>query len=282
MCFPVTLYLSLVVGLTASPELPDITANCATVISENPTEIVLSFDTPEAELSVVAIEGEEFVEVGLIGESRLGRIGLPDLPAVNRTIIVPPDVNVTLEIIRDDRTLVASPLPPRPFTENIEEPASPSLTQVESLFPSETVVLGETRYFRGRRLVDVTFYPYQYDPDESKLIRHEEVEVALKFTPIEPGEEGYTEPPRQVALTRDTYRFLNALTLNSPRRDDNGAALPRGGYLIVAGNGFGNAEEAINELADWKRACGHYVEVEMGETNSSTILRDFIRPAYEE
>ncbi len=282
MSLTVTLYISLVVGLTASPALPDITTNCTTVISESPAEIVLALDTPDAELSVVTVAGEEFVKVGLIGESRLGRTGLPDLPAVNRTVIVPFNVNVTLETIRDERTLIASPLPPRPFTENIEEPTSPSLTQVESLFPSEAVVLGETRYFRGRRLIDITFHPYQYDPDASDLIRHEEVEVALKFTPIESGEDGYTEPPRQVALTRDTYRFLNALTLNSPRRDDNGAALPRGGYLIVAGNGFGNAEEAINELADWKRACGHHVEVEMGETRGSTILRDFVRPAYEE
>ncbi|HHE46960.1 MAG TPA: hypothetical protein ENL08_04575, partial [Bacteroidetes bacterium] len=72
------------------------------------------------------------------------------------------------------------------------------------------------------------------------------------------------------------------MALNTPRRDDNGAALPRGGYLIVAGSGFDNAEDVINELADWKRACGHHVEVEMNETNGVTIMRDFVRPAFEE
>lgn len=273
------LAISCLIGSSTSSGSLDFNVDCARVVSESSAELVLSFVPSPADISTVTIEGKEFTHITTMGESRIGKIGMPDLPAVARTVIVPPNTILSVEIINDNITLLDAPLPPKPFTGDEESPVSASLKSFDGIFPPEPVVLGSPTSFRGWRLVNVTFHPYQYDPAASKFIYHEDIEVALEFHPLE---DDSADEQRPVTLTRDSYRFLRALTLNPPQRDDDGANLPRGGYLIVAGNGFGDAEEDINRLADWKRACGHYVEVEMGETNYSSIMDDFVEPAYEE
>lgn len=273
------LTISCLIGLPASSGTIDIGADCASIVSESPSELTLSFQPSPADISPVIIEGQEFTRIEPLGESRIGKPGMPDLPAIVRTVIIPHNTTLTASIVDDNITLLDAPLPPQPYTWDNDNPASVSLQTFEGIFPPEPVVLGDPTSFRGWRLVNVTMYPYQYDQDAKKLIYHEDIEVALEFTP---ENDNAVDEPRQITLTRDSYRFLNALTLNPPRRDDGGANLPRGGYLIVTGTGFGNAEDDINRLADWKRACGHYVEVEMGETSMSSIIREFIEPAYEE
>jgi hypothetical protein len=275
------LFFSLLISYSTSFSAPEINAELAAVLTENPTETVLSLNSPSVEISSIAMENQDFSSVAAFGESHVGQIGMPDLPAVYRTVIIPTGVEVSLRIINDQYSTedVTSQLLPYTGEEdalNIGIVKTPA-----NVFPPEPVVLGSQKTFRGRQLIDITYYPVQFDPVKNQLIHHENLEVALEFSP-EANSNDSPDESIEAPLTRGSYRFLKALTLNPPRRDDNGEALPRGGYLIVAGGGFNNAEDDINALADWKRACGHHVEVVMGETNYTDIINEYIEPAFEE
>jgi len=255
--------------------------DCVNLLSESSNELVIAFTSSSAQLSTVNVDNHNFITVSLPNEGRVGKIGYPDLPSVTRVVIVPPDCEIKIDLFHDNIIEIDAVHLPRPFTVNTDEQNELSVVQMtDALFPEEMFRIGNFQQFRGIRLVPITFYPYQYDCTNQRLIHHEDVEVAVRFERSKECEEGNTTP----RLTRDTYRFLNALTLNPPRRDDNGAQLPRGGYLIITGSGFGEDDvgDDVNRLADWKRACGHHVEIAYEQNNANTIMNDLIRPAYEE
>ena len=256
---------------------------CVNLLSEKLTELVISFKPPAAQFTTVEIDGRNFAEITLPGEGRIGREGLPDLPAITRILIVPQNGNVKIEILHDNTVEIDAESPPHPFKNDNQDLSHFASSLVPNgLYPPETAVVGASQSFRGTRLVPVTFYPYQYDAANRQFIHHEDVEVAVRIETAE-GDENKSTPdlfPR--TMTRDTYRFLNALTLNGPHRDDNGARLPRGGYLIATRLNENQVDEHVNRLADWKRACGHHVEIVYGEDNGNTLRNNQISEGYEE
>lgn len=275
------LCFSLLISYSASFCATETDADLASVLTDSPTETVLSLNSPEIKLSTITSENKKFSSVMAFGESQVGQIGMPDLPAVRRTVIIPAGVDISLSIINDKSSVEDVTLPILSYMGDDEAICISEIKTPDSIFPAQPVVLGSKKSFRGKQLIDIAYYPVQYDPSTNQLIHHENLEVALEFTPNNGGSDSSVEAI-ETPLTRGSYRFLKALTLNHPHRDDNGDRLPRGGYLIIAGSGFNNAEDDINALADWKRACGHQVEVVMGETNYSSIMDEYIRPAFDE
>ena len=270
--------------------------SCPTVelLSESHTDIVISFRTPEIKISEVSFDGQIFSEITLQDEFYFGREGMPDLPAITRNVIVPANAGIEIDILKDVSVEIDASAPPRICTFDVGgDNPDPGMSQAvrseikKGVYPSEFVSLGHPRSFRGIRLVPITVYPYQYDSDNQNYIYHEDVEVAIRLTPGNDDKNDSGGDNQLAKLTRDSYRFLRALALNPPHRDDNGATLPRGGYLIIVGSFYSQnqqeeMDEIVGRLADWKRACGHQVEVVWRENQANTILRDHIRPAYEE
>lgn len=206
------------------------------------------------------------------------------LPALLRYVILPPGKQLQVEV-QSNRSQTASLEKPGEnfLPQKSLDILATSLQQQDINLPDKVVVVADEENFRGNRLVPVTFFPILINKKSNELEHHEEVEVSFEFidAPDDHSNDLSRKTPR--TLTKDTYSYLNAVALNPPKRDDNGDGLPRGGYLIVAGNISRNRiEERVNKLADWKRACGHHVEISWDEHNPNDILNDFIEPAYEE
>lgn len=273
----------------------------AQVISESPGEMVISFTSPEAELMPVSVSGSRNTGVLIPGEPGISLPGMPDLPAITRCIIVPENCTITAEIIADATEVLRDLDPPELFRFNpggadisgIEdaEEKRPDLdhtgnqageTWKTGVFPETSFKIGESLFFRGRRIIPITVYPYQYDSTHNTFTYHKNLELKIRFTPSPPGEPAGNESRSPDRLTRGSYRFLKSLVLNTPTRDDNGDTLPRGGYLLVVGSGMNDAEEDIEEFADWKRACGHHTEVYQYDEHRGSVndIQDHILEAY--
>jgi len=283
--FPSTVLLaSCLLAMSFSTQPGSIGSCGVSVVSDDSSGIVLTFTSVEAQLTPVMLDGNEFIEISLDGEGRIGRRGLPDLPAVTRNIIIPAGTALRLEVISDDSTI--QPLTSSPVLFNLEDlDVSQAISSLsDPIFPPEPVVLRDIQNFRGWQIQPITIYPCQYNINRRELIHHEHLKIAIHFeNAIDLDCQPKNNRPCKT-LTRDTYRFLNALTLNPPQRDDNGACLPRGGYMIVVGTRFeqDRIEDQVNRLAAWKRACGHHVEIAWDQCNADRILDNFIRPGYED
>ncbi|MBT3233468.1 MAG: T9SS type A sorting domain-containing protein [Calditrichaeota bacterium] len=269
-------------GVTAPKE------NYFELQSESSTEVVISLTLPPPVLKLIETAEQVYLEVESIGENHIGRAGFPDLPAITRLLRVPENCEVIPDILQDRVDDISLSHPISPFFQDEAEFLSSSNANFEKqtgLFPEEQVVIGSPQYFRGVKLVPVTVYPYQYNPENYQLIHHHQSTIALRFKTVNDGNINPGDTFTPVGFkTRDASRFLEALTLNPPARDDPHDNLPKGGYLIVVGSRIDQdeAESHVNQLADWKRACGHHVEIVWGESNSNTIYDEHIIPAYRE
>ncbi len=265
--------------MLAAPAFAGANLASVSVLDEDPEGLVISCDL-SADLSVVDRNGFQFTQAVFPNEGFVAREGLPDLPAITRVIIAPANSDIELEILSDERVEVDLSHPILPFQTDDHSKTDYDYTVIDdNLFPKNIVEIGEDQNFRGYRLVPITLYPFQFDPVNNQIIKHENIQISLNFTAIN-AEINSDATPR--TLSKDTYRFLKALTLNHPHRDDNGEQLPRGGYLIVCQLSENQAEEHVSRLADWKRACGHHVEVVYGYNNWHNVGDNEIRERYEE
>jgi hypothetical protein len=205
------------------------------------------------------------------------------IPAILRYVIIPPgkQLKVTVNDF-DNQSIPLDELSECEITQDIHDLMTSCVKERKSLFPEKTIRVSKSESFRGNRLAPVTFFPITLNKESNRLEYRGNVEVSFEFIDT-PDNDNDTDHSTPGTLTKDTYRYLNAVALNPPQRDDNGDALPRGGYLIVVGNISRNRiEERVNKFADWKRACGHRVQISWDEHNPTDIKNDFIIPAYEE
>jgi len=218
------------------------------------------------------------------GESTTLVNGHPQLPAITRNLIIPWNHEVSLEITTDNFIVRDLQAPPLAYNLTADSKESESTISIPQIYPPQPVMISEPKVFRGNQIVTVTYFPYQYNSTSGQYIHHENVEVSISYSPIDDSDQGDVHAPR--TLTRDSYRMLRALTLNPPHRDDGGAILPLGGYLFIVGSGFDDEDdgETINLLADWKRSCGHHVDITWHAEHRSDVRRilEIIRTGYEE
>jgi len=251
--------------------------------SDDVSESVISFTTPETDVTNVNIGEDCFSEFFIKGESTTLVEGLPQLPAISRNLIIPWNHEATVEIISDNFSVLDAQSPPVLYT-NSESSANASTVTTPDLYPPQSVLVSEPKVFRGNQIVTVTYFPYQYNSSTQQFIHHENVDVAISYSPIDNMDPNDIPAPK--TLTRDSYKMLRALTLNFPERDNGEASLPLGGYLIVVGSSFDEDDEGeiINEFADWKRACGHRVEISWHAEhrgNVNTIKNEIIQGGYQ-
>ncbi len=233
------------------------------MLSNDDNEIVLSVSAA-GEISSLSTKDNTFTKVATPTEGFVGQEGMPDLPAISRVFTFPSDGKLQLEVIQDEMVEIDVNHPIKSFSTNDKTDMNADYRiDGGSMFPENIVEVGDPQIFRGHRLFSVTIHPYQYDSENQKLIYHENLTISVKFekskNPAAAGSVSNT-PAR---MTADTYRFLNAVAMNGPERDDHGASLPRGGYLIATTLNDRNEDvvESIEQLADWKRANGHQVEI---------------------
>ena len=256
------------------------------ILSTSDSEIVLSIK-PSADITTFSEKGNSFTQISAPSEGMLAQDGMPDLPVITRLLTFPTDGELHIEVIQDETVEInlSSPIASFSVDDNSILSADYNL-ESERVFPANIVELGERQLYRGHRLYPFKIIPYQYDHKNQTLIHHEELTVSIRFEASTEPVADNLRPNAPAPLTFDSYRFLNAITMNGPQRDDDGAGLPRGGYLIATHLSENAVGEHAERLADWKRACGHQVEIMYGYNNLRGAATQFrnneIQPRYEE
>lgn len=154
--------------------------------------LVLELSVPAYDLRTKTIADTEYQLIDFPGAAFSSEPGSLQLPEMSALIGVPPNAEVVLRILIDERVTETIPLhfPPVPIPEPLDEDLQPGKwlyeenTEIYSrdgLIPKEVVQIGDEAWLRDQRMVRLDFHPFQYLPKSGNLIWHKKLRVEVRF-----------------------------------------------------------------------------------------------------
>ncbi len=200
-----------------------------------------------------ATQTGDFPQFRLEGEHVTHKPGMPVVPLLSRTLIVPPHAGIDLKV----------------------EGLSPTDSDNE-LFPLQPFTISDPFIIRGIRLVNVNLYPVQIDLSDNRTVKHEQLTATIQFTNSEPINPVELLPHK--TYSTEFLSFIKGMISNDEGLDrdyDVGSSSYVKHYAIVT------HEEALEyaiPLIEWKRQSGHKVDIlsygDEGSGNAEEIRND--------
>lgn len=225
--------------------------------------------------------------ISMPGTSSMKLSGKPDLPRLINYLEIPHDVNISLEVVYgvpellegyDVAPALQAIVPIWNVTHNRTLIYDEAVYSSNAFFPSYNVSMeggapSSTIIMRGRRLLEISFYPIQYSPGLSNLLFYPKFVVKVKY-----DEPAQIEPVPARLWSEPFERLYEAFLLNyNPWEPESGTSpwsppeseCPPGAtpastievtadYLIITHVSF---KAHADELAAWKTQKGLPAEV---------------------
>lgn len=149
--------------------------NSATVLSSTLAETVIQYEIGKYEKLEQEIDGATWYQISLAKEGRLLKLGYPDLPVFNRSIIIDPTARMRLELL--DAQYQDFPVAVAPskgvITRDIDPDTVPysfgDVYQRDGFYPQNVAELSEPYIMRDFRGIVVQTTPFAYNPKTKTL-----------------------------------------------------------------------------------------------------------------
>jgi len=241
-------------------------ATALKVVANSSDRLTVSYDLPGFSLAEVDVGGRKCTRINLPDHIKIQEKGLPELPIVAASLIIPATGDSELRIVEHViRELKMDPVEPSlgHLTRDIDpatvKPTFASLYSVGGTWPAEPAVLSEPFVTRDRRGVNLRLQPLRYDAGSGTLLITEKLVVEI----VTRGNAGINvvDPALSPAVSADFDRVHDKLFANytAPIASDKYTQLEtRGRMLIIA------HDEFLDEMApfvQWKQQLGIGVEM---------------------
>ncbi|MCX6640751.1 MAG: C25 family cysteine peptidase [bacterium] len=255
------------------------------VLASDGDQTLLSYDISGFSMGQITINGRNYSLLDkLRKESTIEEVGCPRLPRFNRSILIPDDGEMAINVIRSEFKEIhdIDVAPSRGHILRSIDPETVPYTfsdvyRQDAFYPDKLVELGDPYIQRDFRGIVVKLNAFQYNPVSRTLRVYTHVEVEV--TKIAPG--GKNVLIRDKALEKidpqfdKLYRrhFINYGSLDYPY-------LPEpGGMLIICYDDF---IPDVQPLADWKNQKGIPTTLVPVSTigNNSTDIKHYIKNYY--
>jgi hypothetical protein len=277
---PVAWAETVLLGGTGSPKA------VANVVSDTSTETVINFSLDGFAREKETEGGVTYDRVILRERGTTEKIGLPELPAINETVMIPGDRKVSVDIVRwDEVTLSGYNVWPfqtpatdvdyqLPFVRDDKYYAS------GSSYPTTKVELGTPAIFRDIRVIPLRIYPFRWNPATGELKVAKKIAVKLNYY----GQDtvntlrvtGYRDPDFEPLYRAGVINYKAG-----HRGLDAGGNLEHPEYLFICYPDFPDEAEP---LAEFYNKMGVYTKVvtttETGTTKES--IKAYIQKIYDE
>jgi len=231
---------------------------------------------------------EAFMLFSIPGHKHMGKIGAPKLPVIRKTIGVPYDADIEVEIVHrtyTDISLQSLDIDNRimPALESVikipgQKPVfviDENIYTLNSFFPQNIVAIGSDDIMRGHRLAIIEIVPIQYNPVSKSIRCYTHIQIRVSFINGDVTRTKKMISQYYSSLYEDffekrvlNYDFFANLTRDVP-------PLPIH-YLIITHNSFQNQ---IDNLAYWLKKKGFKVKVANQDSISpwnSTSIENYI------
>ncbi|MFH1502445.1 MAG: C25 family cysteine peptidase [Candidatus Eisenbacteria bacterium] len=248
---------------------------------------VIEYEVGAFTTAPVDIDGETYQKIILGGESSTYERGLPELPDVARSIIIPDDAEMEVRVVTshyvDIPDVMVAPSK-GVITRNID-PATVRYSfdptyAVDAWYPGELAYAREPYIMRDVRGIVVVVNPFQYNPVTKTLRVYDH--LVLEVVPVGPGVTNVlTHRPGEGVV--DEFRriyerhFLNYGSIPAARYTSVGEV---GNMLVIAYDSFMTNMQAF---VDWKNQMGVPCEMVSVTTagSSASNIQTYIQNYYD-
>ncbi len=255
------------------------------ILESNDSRTVIRFDIGAFEREATIIEGAIYYRLRCGAEGVLHNTNEPALPKLSRSIIIPDDARMTVNVLSAEYTMLTA-TPVVPSKGNLERTVNPEDVPYRfgdvyaslDWYPSRLAAIREPFILRDHRGTVVDLYAFQYHPGEQALRVYTSVTVEV----IREGTDDINVldriPRPLVPDFEELYgrRFINYYS--SGKRYN--PVLEAGDMLIIAHDAFCGA---MTPFVNWKRQKG--IKTTMVEVssigNTATQIKSYIQAFYD-
>ncbi len=254
------------------------------------------------------VTNSKYDTLNMPGASNINSIGKPAVPMLIEYVEIPHDINVSLVAISGSYVGFTgyNVTPAQPLavpTYNMSIPQQPFIVddiyETDAFFPTVNAsIVGESSteeiVMRGRRLLEISFYPVQFNPRSHDLIAYSQIIIMISYSQvaeIEPVREALRSRAFEVIFSSFILNFIPVeilpaighgigeidFTLSPTEADAE--------YLIITVDEF---VTQARRLANWKTRTGLLTEVvttsEIDALSSNPVeqdIKDYISDAYD-
>ena len=184
------------------------------LLQEEPSWLLFEINTPDYELV------GEHIQVS--GYQTLSLEGAPELPLVSTLINVPPQAEVEVHVLVEDRTTLPGTfaIPPAPTRGEMIDDFTTGPDQIipneeiyesDAFFPESPVQLGKGAWMRDQRLVPLQIFPFQYNPKQGKLVWYKTLRVKVTFS----------DTARNAPVKSPLNAAFSSAVINHPAEEDS-------------------------------------------------------------
>lgn len=229
------------------------------------------------------IHGTDYLSIGIGEESQIINKGYPDLPNICRSVIIPSDQKMKVNII-DASFITIHGIDVAPSKGHIYRPQSPedvsfefgNIYQQNTYYPQEIVTVRDPYILRDFRGQTIVFQPFQYNPVLQTLRVYTSIDIEL--VPDGPGEINvFHGQPKTRVPTSFLYLYQNHF-LNFG--DFGYTPVPEeGNLLIITYDAF---YDDMQPFLEWKQMKGIPTEMINVSTagGSATNIKTYIENYY--
>ncbi len=257
------------------------------VLESSQTRTVISLKIGSFEQNPVTIDGQPYLELNLPGEPVMHHKGKPALPYLCRSIIIPDDARMRLNILKSSYIeYESSPVAPskghikRTMNPETVEYTFDDIYQTDKWYPSSQANSREPYILRDLRGTVIEFYPFQYNPATKTVRVYTELEIEV----VNDGYSSVNVFDREEPFTKVDPSF-DRLYKNHFLNYENGALLydpvtETGDMLIISANDYLTDMISFKEWKNQKGIRTTLISVSIVGNNAASIA-DFIQVYYD-
>ena len=248
------------------------------VLQSNDQSTVVKYNIGGFDKESVNIDGEQFYRLHLAGESFLLNEGEPELPRVCRSIIIPDDASMKINVVSSEYIDIEG-TPVIPSKGNILRNVNPEdipysfgdVYNSDAFYPSDLAVIREPFIIRDYRGTVIELNAFQYNPT-TKILRVY-TSVTVEVVNVGPGQVNVKQASDHSRIVPDFKLFYDRHFINYAQYESlkYTAVEDAGDLLIITYDAF-NA--TMQPFVDWKMQKGiktTMVNVSSIGNNSSSI-----------
>ncbi len=256
------------------------------VLKNTRDRIVIDYRFQEFQRRTIEIDGREFSQILLGKESLKKEVGVPALPDVSRSLIVPDERRMEIRVIESSFYELEGIdiVPSRGYILRETNPADVPYTfgsvyDIDAFYPDKLAELSKPFIIRDHRGITATVNSFQYNPVKRVLRIYTEMSVEVKTA----GPSTVNVMERKdipVSVNRSFRDIYRSLFINYGLDTSYEPLIEEGKMLIIA---YDEWQDEMQPLIDHKNGLGITTTItgisEIG--NDAGYIKDYIQSVYE-
>ncbi len=244
----------------------------------NDNQTVINFKFKNQKFEFLTLNESDFIDFKSVFKHTLNKLAEPALPKFSTSILIPNRGNVSVEVIYGDFYEIEN-TNVLPSKGNLKRNVDPSNIEYQfgetytkdAFYPGNLAEISNPFILRSERGINVTVFPYQYNP-VSKVIRvYENIQIKLHFNKKEQGLNEILSDSRSKAFNPSFFLNSKIEKYNSIEED--------GDLLVICPDSL---IATMQPFVNWKNQKGIYTKM-VGTSvtgNSTQSIKNYIENEY--